>query len=203
MVVSDIAKNTTVEDTSADYDPTQWVELFGDYLYRYAFLHLRNRESAEDVVQEAFLSAHKAWDRFERKSTVKTWLVSILRNKIIDYVRKNRKVQTVSYDGVGQDSSVDQSFNALGVWNEFLGEWEGNPEVLIEHQAFLERVKTCVKGLPENLRQPFVMRLVDELSTEEICENLDITPNNFWVILYRSRMRLRKCLDKNWFNPSN
>ncbi len=190
------------EEEAAEFDPARWLELYGDYLYRYAFLHLRNRESAEDVVQDAFLSAHKAWDRFERKSTVKTWLVSILRNKIVDYVRKNRKVQTVSYDGVGQDSAVDESFNAMGVWNEFLGEWEGNPEVLIEQQAFLERIKTCVKGLPDTLRQPFVMRLVDELSTEEICENLGITPNNFWVILYRSRMRLRKCLDKNWFHPA-
>lgn len=187
----------------SDLDSSRWVELYGDYLFRYAYLRLKSKESAEDVVQETFLSAHAALDRFEKKSSIKTWLVSILRNKIIDLLRKKTREQKVvieSKDGsVENDSAEDANFNSLGIWKRWYGAWEGTPEALIEQKHFLGRLKDCIGGLPENLRNVFVLRVMENLSTEEICEKLELSSNNVWVILYRARLRMRECLDLNWF----
>ena len=192
-------KNVATENE--ELDPDRWLDLYGDYLFRYAVMHLKSRETAEDVVQETLLSAHTAIDRFEGKSSVKTWLVSILRNKIIDHVRKHSRVQMVSYDSLTSDGVVHDSFNRAGIWSRWFQEWDISPDTVLEQKHFVERVKGCIRELPDSLRQVFVLRIVDDLSTDEICEQLEISANNFWVILYRSRMRLRKCLDVNWFNP--
>lgn len=197
--------NEENREVDAELNPAKWVELYGDYLYRYALLRLNNREEAEDAVQETLLSAHGAIARFERKSSVRTWLISILRNKIIDHIRKASREKSVSYDdtigsdSLTNDSAVTDSFNRLGIWKKWYGAWEGNPEALVEQKHFIDNVKRCLLKLPANLRNVFVLRTLDNLETEEICDRLDISANNVWVILYRARLRLRECLDVNWF----
>lgn len=189
-------------DAAHDLDSSRWPELYGDYLFRIAMSRIKSREAAEDIVQETMISAHNARDKFEGRSSVKTWLVSILRNKIIDYARKAGREQTVSYDDLGSDTVVEQNFNSFGIWSRWHGEWQGSPEKLVEHQRFLEQLQDCVRHLPDNLRRVLVMKTFDDLSTDEVCRELEITANNLWVILYRARLRLRECLDANWFKEA-
>lgn len=180
---------------------SSWVEEYGDRLFRFALLRVRNRELAEDLVQETMLSAVRAIDAFEGRSSVYTWLVTILKNKIIDNVRKNSRVTTVSLDDGFQDER-GELFNRLGLWKVDLLEWDGGGEALIERQDFRAQFEQCLSKMPENLRQVFLFKVVDDLDSDEICEIMKISPNNLWVMLYRARMRLRKCLDSNWFERS-
>lgn len=183
---------------NADFSPAEWLDEYGDLMYRYAYLQLRSKEKAEDAVQDALFSAYRARDSFEGKSSVKTWLMTILRNKIIDIVRKDKRDRLVGVDNY-DDPVVNANFNSLGIWSKWLNSWGSSPEDLYEHKGFLERVEACMEKLPDNLRQVFILRNVDDLSTDQICEMLDISPNNLWVMLYRGRLRMRECLDKNWF----
>jgi len=183
---------------NADSSPAEWLDEYGDLMYRYAYLQLRSKEKAEDAVQDALFSAYRARDSFEGKSSVKTWLMTILRNKIIDIVRKDKRDRLVGVDNY-DDPVVNANFNSLGIWSKWLNSWGSSPEDLYEHKGFLERVEACMEKLPDNLRQVFILRNVDDLSTDQICEMLDISPNNLWVMLYRGRLRMRECLDKNWF----
>lgn len=194
----------TDEDVSSNrrhelLDSDEWVKEYGDYLYRYAFMQLKNQSAAEDVVQEALLSAYRARNQFQGKSSIKTWLTTILRNKIIDHVRKHKKDTLHEPISIDEEPAVKSAFNSYGVWTKWINSWASTPEVLAEQKDFMNQLSSCLIALPSNLRQVFVLRNVDNLSTEEISELLDISPNNVWVILYRSRMRLRECLEKNWF----
>ncbi len=187
---------------NVDFSPAEWLDEYGDLMYRYAYLQLRSKEKAEDAVQDALFSAYRAKDSFEGKSSVKTWLMTILRNKIIDIVRKDKRDRLVGVDNY-DDPVVNANFNSLGIWSKWLNSWGSSPEDLYEHKGFLERVEACMEKLPDNLRQVFILRNVDDLSTDEICEMLDISPNNLWVMLYRGRLRMRECLDKNWFQAKS
>ncbi len=178
--------------------PDKWLSDYGDYLFRYAVLQLKDKSLAEDLVQDTFVSAYKARDQFQGKSSVKTWLVTILRNKIIDLVRKKQRVSFLSVENFDDDPVIRNNFNGAGIWSKWLNSWGSSPEALLEQSQFMDQFQSCLSKLPENLRAVFVMRNIDELSTEEICEKLDISSNNVWVILYRSRMRLRECLEANW-----
>jgi len=194
-----MVSNSKKDEVEEIPDPSQWIELYGDFLYRCALARLGSPEAAEDVVQETFLSAYKSLDKFEQRSSLKTWLRSILGNKVIDYIRKNKKGEEVHFDTTGADHVVESHFSSLGIWNSILPNWSRDPETLVTQDAFLKQVWQCIETLPENLRSAFVFRNIDHKETQEICEELGISSQNFWVILYRSRMRLRKCLDANWF----
>ena len=196
--VNNLKDSNNSSNDSINSNPSEWLDEYGDLMFRYAFLQLKNREKAEDAVQDTLFSAYRAFDSFEGKSSIKTWLMSILRNKIIDIVRKDKRDSLVAVDSY-EDPVVSSNFNSLGIWSRWLNSWGSSPEGLFEHKGFLEQVESCMEKLPDNLRQVFILRNVDELSTEEICEQLNISPNNLWVMLYRARLRMRDCLDKNWF----
>ncbi len=204
--MKDLLKNylantkSTPQKSTVDAEPEDWLTEYGDGLYRYAYMQLKNEALAEDVLQDALLSAYKARDQFQGKSSIKTWLTTILRNKVIDQVRKNKRDALNNSMEIEDDSVVNSSFNSFGIWNKWLSSWGSSPEKIVEQQDFLHQLTDCLSQLPTNLRQVFVLRNVDNLSTEEICESLNINANNVWVILYRSRMRLRECLEKNWLN---
>lgn len=182
-------------------DPQVWVEEFGDYLFRFAQFRVRRREIAEELVQETFLAAWKGLDRFEGKSSLKTWLVTILKNKIMDHFRKASREHEVSAgeNAENNDEWLDSVFNRFGIWRTLLEEWKETPEGLVESQGFIEQVRNCLDKLPVKMKQVFTLRSIEELPTPEVCETMGISENNLWVILYRARMQLRACLDENWF----
>jgi RNA polymerase sigma-70 factor, ECF subfamily len=174
-----------------------WLNQHGDYLYRFALARLRDPHLAEDVVQETFLAAIKS-PNFAEQSAPRTWLTGILKHKIIDVMRKNVR-ETVVSDLVdeSEDYSVDDFFDAAGHWVDKPQEWD-MPEDALEQKQFLGVLQDCMAKLPSKLAQLFMLRDVQETDNEEICKELNITATNAWVMLYRARMGLRKCLEINW-----
>lgn len=170
------------------------------YLLRYAQLHLRDPARAEDVVQETLAAAVEQGGRFSGGSSLRTWLTGILKHKIIDVFRAGRREVALSELGEGDEDGRDPDalFNAAGAWQAPPANW-GDPSRTLEQKRFMETLEKCNGGLPERLAQVFTLREVMGLTTEEICEQLGITPNNCNVMLYRARMGLRDCLEKNWF----
>ena len=177
------------------------------YLFRVAMLQLRDRDRAEDCVQETLLAALEAQDRFAGKSSVKTWLTAILRHKVVDAIRRKTREPSLSsmakeatLDGEAEIDDIDMFFNHddHDHWEAKPAEWR-NPERDFEQREFMIMMDFCLEKLPPNTARVFIFREVMDMQTEEICQELKITATNLWVILYRARMMLRKCLEQNWF----
>ena len=181
-------------------DPGLWLDRYGDALYRHALLRLRNSELAEDMVQETLLAAYESRERFAGNSTEKTWLFSILKHKIIDTLRKASREQPLYQDVEQFQDLMEESFDGRGHWKSDVSQWS-DPDKSLEQQAFWKILDKCISQLPPHLATLFMLRELDGLSSEEICKEMNIsTTNNLWVMLSRTRLRLRKCLDINWFS---
>lgn len=185
-------------------DPGIWVDQHADYLFKYASFRLRDSAAAEDVVQETFLAALKAYEKFEGRGSERTWLVGILKHKINDHFRRATREAPI---GEGQDDGPEHAefFTRTDEWdnhwnNKFAPtDWHASPAQLVEQGEFFKVFNNCLSPLPERTASAFTLREVDGLSSEEICEMLGITVNNLWVMLHRARLHLRNCLEKNWF----
>ncbi len=173
-----------------------WLEQHSDYLYRFALARLRDPHLAEDVVQETFLAAIKS-PSFAEQSAPRTWLTGILKHKIIDVMRKNVREIAASDLLDDEDANVDDFFDDAGKWTDKPLKWD-MPENALEQKQFLGILQGCMDKLPAKSAQIFMLRDVQETDNEEICKELNISPTNAWVMLYRARLGLRKCLEINW-----
>jgi RNA polymerase sigma-70 factor (ECF subfamily) len=180
-------------DPNRTPDSSRWAEEHGDALYRYALLRVSDPDLAGDLVQDTFLSALKGVENFRGGSTVRTWLVGILKHKIIDHYRRN-KTEVLATDAAlgNEDDDLDHVDRASDRWSEA-------PSQLVENREFWATFTSCLEGLPEAHRRAFSLREFDGLPGEEICKILDVTPSNLWVMLHRARAKLRRCLEINWF----
>ena len=173
------------------------------YLLRFARLQLRNDAWAEDAVSETLLAALAKPQSFGNRSQLKTWLVGILKHKVIDILRK--QVREVSWLDDGDENEGDEldkiSFKADGHFAEAPGQW-GNPHESLEQQQFFAVLDACVERLPPAQGRLFLMREWLELSSSEVCKELNLTPTNLYVQLHRARLRLQECLNINWFGVS-
>lgn len=178
----------------------RWIEEHGDYLFRYCLRHFRDESLAEDLVQETFLGALRSRDCFEGRAKVRTWLTSILRNKIIDRIRELQRRRQVSLEEIG-GADVAKFFDDADHWVADSGprDWSLNPEAALQNREFLQKIEQCLSKLPEKLRLTFVLREMDDLDRDEIAEQLQVTGNNVGVMLHRARLLLRDCLQLNWF----
>ena len=183
-------------------DPQAWVDQYGDYLYRYAFTRLQDSAAAEDLVQETFLAALSARENFEGRSSVTTWLTGILKHKIIDHLRKESRSQPVE-DVEPFTHSLDELFDEKGKWKIGPSKWNFNPTELYERKEFWRILARCLSELSGRLARAFTLRELEELSTEEICKVLNASATNVWVMLYRARMFMRRCLEINWFGVNS
>ncbi|XVJ71466.1 MAG: sigma-70 family RNA polymerase sigma factor [Rhizobacter sp.] len=159
---------------------------------------LRNEVWAEDAVSETMLAAVSKSDAFAGRSQLKSWLVGILKYKVIDQLRRHTKEACV----LSVDDSEDLEellFQDDGHWREMPADW-GCGMVLLEKRQFIEVLERCQELLPPVQARVFLMRHWLELDAEEICKELMITSTNLWVLLHRARLRLRECLENNWFN---
>lgn len=175
-----------------------WLNEHGDYLYRFALARLRDPHQAEDVVQETFLAAIKS-PSFAEQSAPRTWLTGILKHKIIDLMRKNVREIAASDLIDDEDANVDDFFDDAGHWADKPLKWD-MPENALEQKQFLGVLQNCMEKLPAKSAQIFIMRDVHETDNEEICKELNISTTNAWVMLYRARLGLRKCLEINWLS---
>ena len=153
--------------------------------------------------QETFLSAIKAIDKFRGGSTVRTWLIGILKRKIIDYYRKSIKEIPASDLAVWEEDDDTLYFDKDGHWKRSLQEWRESPEELVVNQEFWTTFRGCLSGLPDTHRRAFTLREIDGIESDEICKVLSITSSNLWVMLHRARSKLRKCLDATWFQKTS
>ena len=186
-------------------DPERWVELYGDYLFKYALLRLRDAAKAEDAVQETFLAALKGGKSFAGRSAEKSWLVGILKNKIYDYYRKaSRETSFTDLEFYADEESERFVADGLGKdgWIHTAGpqEWP-NPGESLDNERFWQTFRDCSEKLPKNIAAAFNLRELDGIEAREICALLNISESNLWVMLHRARMALRRCLELNWFGP--
>ena len=186
------------EDSKHTLDPNKWIDTYADYLFNYAVVRVNNSDIAKDLVQETFFAGLKSAKNFEGKSTERTWLVSILKRKIIDYYRK---INSKKGQAEVRMNFYDNGDNE-GNWIEerVPQSWNNEAEKTIENQELKNQIDHCIEALPEKYAMVFRMKTIQEFETEEICKELNITPSNLWVIIHRARTQLRNCMEKNWFN---
>lgn len=181
--------------------PERWVDDHGDALFGYAFTRLRDRARAQDLVQDTLLAAWRSRERFAGESSERTWLVGILRHKLLDFLRtasRERSFTDLEFytDEEGETfGNLDfpghwSAGSAPGAWRE-LGAGVDSPR-------FWDVFYACCARLPDRIAQAFILREVDELSTAEICRQTGVTESNLWVMLHRARLALRSCLEQNW-----
>ena len=188
-----------MENTKPDATTSvkSWVNLYSDFLYSLAYYKTSNKEVAEDLVQETFLAAFKAFEKFENRSAPKTWLTSILSNKIAEHFRKAYKTNSKN------TVSIDHFFDNTDSWiaDQRPSEWQLNEEGnLLDNLSFKKILSDCLDKLPEKWKSSIIMKFVDEKSGEKVCQELELSPTNYWQILHRSKLHLRKCIELNWFN---
>ena len=178
------------------YSLSQWVEDYTSVLYSRAYHKVSNVELAQDLVQETFLAAAEKVSGFEGRSTPKTWLFSILNNKIVDYYRKKVN-QPINIDSQESTHFFDQHDSWIeekkpGTWHEEKGN-------LLDDDEFQAILKMCLDALPEKWSMSVKLKYLSEKNGEEICQELGITPSNFWQIVHRAKLQLRDCIDNNWY----
>jgi RNA polymerase sigma-70 factor, ECF subfamily len=182
------------------------IETHRPYLVRYALAQLRDSQLAEEAVQEALLSALESLATFEGKSSLRTWLTSILRFKVIDLQRRavsdRRNLEYTDFAAeAGEDGWLDDLFDETGHWREAPSAW-GDPQAALEQARFWATFERCLDKLPAAGGRVFFKREIVGEETETICKDEGITTSNCWVILHRARLSLRACLEMNWFGTS-
>lgn len=171
-------------------------------LVGFARLQLRDASAAEDAVQETLLTAFEKSAAFEGRSEFDTWVFGILKFKILDQLRQQRRQGTWQpFDHNMDDDTLDRLFQANGHWQTATApnHW-GQPEQVLENQHFWQVLDACLVALPDSIARVFTLREFMGLSTADICKETGITETNCWVILHRARLRLRECLDYGWLN---
>jgi RNA polymerase sigma-70 factor (ECF subfamily) len=176
-------------------DTSKWVDSYADMLFNYANVRINDHDLAKDLVQDTFVSALKGIDNFQGKSTVKTWLFSILKRKIIDHWRKqeSRKTNPMSFfskDGMMKGGFLE-GYQPQGKLSEI--------EVDIENTELRTAISSCISVLPAKWKGIVVDKLVEERESEDVCNDHEITASNLWVIIHRAKLQLRDCLEKKWF----
>jgi RNA polymerase sigma-70 factor (ECF subfamily) len=180
-------------------DLREEIEALRPFLLRYASLQLRNRDAAEDAVQEALLAALSAEASFERRSNLRTWVTGILKHKCVDAIRRAARETPLSAESTDAVAAeIDGLFDEREHWKEQPKRWE-DPDAALQQKQFLETLEACLAKLPSRTAQVFMLREHLGLDTAEICKQLGITATHCAVILHRARMALRLCLDRNWF----
>lgn len=184
--------------TATPLDPERWVDEHGDFLYRFAWVRLRDADTALELVQEALLAGLSARRNFRGQCSERSWLAAILKRKIVDHHRKHLRER--AHRVSSSDAWIDGQFTRRGTWKSKPDEWsDDDPSQALTRADFRTTLAGCLDRLPPRLRKIFVMRHVDERGPSEVCEEAEISDTNLWVMLHRARMRLWKCLSKNWF----
>ena len=194
-------RKETKLDSELESGPDSWVELHADYLFSYVVKRVKSRDVAEDLVQDTFLSGMKAYANFRGDCSERSWLLTILRNKLIDHYRTaGREEPRESFEEFPLSSTGD--FNSWGIWKVYVSNWARDPDKALESQQFMSALSDCLEKLPEKTRLVFRLKYLSELRAEDICKDLGLSTSNYWVVLYRARMALRKCIEDNWIKKS-
>ena len=176
-------------------NPTGWVDLYADYLYNYAISRVNNEELAKDLVQETFFAGLNSAKNFKGSASERTWLVAILKRKVIDHYRKRNSKKgkaevRMSYNNEGEGSWLEEQIA------DPLSKSENDG---IENEELGMAIHECISKLPAKQAKVFTMKTIHGMNTEDICNELSINPSNLWVLVFRARTSLMDCLNENWF----
>ena len=176
--------------------PENWVDRYSDYLYNYTIVRVNDHEVAQDLISETFLAGLKSKDNFQGEASERTWLISILKRKIIDHYRKIN-----SNKGKAEVRMSYSDEDADGDWLEerVRDPFDKTAEDVLENDELGLAILDCLDGLSDKHATIFKMKTIDNFDTEAICNEFNITPSNLWVIIHRARTALAACLEKNWF----
>ena len=176
--------------------PSDWLKLYGDYLFNFAVGQVRDVSVAEDLVQETFLAAIKAREQFGGKSSERTWLVSILRHKIYDHLRKACRERAVRQEPLAA-SDADSGDESM-VWLHEMAAESQLPSRRIELAEFRTNLEVALGKLPPRIAQVFQLYEIEERPNREVCAQMNISESNLWVMLHRARKQLREQLGSWW-----
>jgi RNA polymerase sigma-70 factor (TIGR02943 family) len=181
---------------------SNWVKLYTSEMYSWAFHKIGDKNNAEDLVQDTFLAAYNSLEKFKGESNPKTWLLAILNRKIIDFYRANAK-KTAHEGGDKVRIEADGLFETNGNWKSFdSADWQANDQALLDTPEFISVFKACMGKLPSNWQLSLKAKYLIQKDAKQICKELEITPSNYWQILHRAKVLLKKCIETNWFNVS-
>lgn len=186
------------QNKTSKANPNNWVNLHGDYLYNYAYSRVQSKETAEDLVQETFISGLKSIKSFRGESSELTWLVAILKRKVIDHYRKlSRKKETIAsqFSTPFQDNG---DFEGQWILERTPKDWQIKHEDPMRQSEFIFILEMCIAALPEKWRSVFVLKVMEELKSEEVCKEIGCSSSNLWVIIHRARLQLRECIENRW-----
>jgi RNA polymerase sigma-70 factor (TIGR02943 family) len=188
-----------MEEAKNDISPEYWVRQYADQLFKFAVARVSDPELAKDLVQDTFLSALKGQKEFRGEISEKNWLYAILKNKIIDHYRK-KATQSITELNILIEEAQDY-FDDEGSWKESARpkEWAVDYSQPIEQKEFYKVLERCKRKMAELLNAVFTLKYFDDKDSEEICKELNISSSNYWVLLHRARLKIRECLEVNWF----
>lgn len=183
--------------TKHEINPNKWIDLYSDYLFNYTISRVSDSEIAQDLVQDTFLAGLKSMKNFKGEASERTWLVSILKRKIIDHYRKinSKKGKAEVRMSYNSDSESEGDWLEERVADPF----DKTAEDSIENTELGSAIQNCLEKLPQKQAEVFEMKTILNYETEAICNELDITASNLWVIIHRARTAMASCLEKNWF----
>jgi len=178
-------------------DPNKWIDQYSDYLYNFTITRVNDREIAKDLVQDTFFASLKSMKNFKGEASERTWLISILKRKIIDHYRKiNSKKGKAE---VRMDFKSDDDIEGNWLEERVADTQYQTAEDKIINQELGDAIFSCLDKLSEKQATVFRMKTIEKLETETICNELNITSSNLWVIIHRARIAMAACMEKNWF----
>ena len=178
-------------------EPENWIANYADYLLSFAMFRINNILVCEDLVQETFLSAWKAKNNFKGNSSEKTWLTSILKNKIIDeYRKKSRNI-------IVENEKIENTFFEEGIIAHWKKEnmpqsWDPIAIDKMISKEYYEILHKCITKLSEHQAALLQEKYFEESKSEKICKDFNITKSNYWITMHRINLQLRKCIESNW-----
>lgn len=180
----------------ANLRPELWVDKYSDYLFNYTISRVNDRDLAKDLVAETFLAGLKSKDKFKGDATEKTWLVAILKHKIIDFYRKKNSKKGKAEVRMNYVNTDDQQGNWL---EERVQNDDPNADQNLENSELGSAIYDCIELLNPQHAAVFKMKNILEYDNEVICNELGITTSNLWVSIHRAKKQLADCLGSNWF----
>lgn len=179
---------------------SKWVSEYSDEMYSWAYYKTSNKELAEDLVQDSFLAAHSNLQKFKKDSNPKTWLFTILNNKIIDHYRSAAHRKSKNETQLSNPELNGNFFESNETWNpKYITQWDEDGH-LLDNPAFIKVLELCLNALPEKYKAVTMAKYFHHKKGKEICKELDISSSNLWQIVHRSKLQLKACLDSKWTN---
>lgn len=183
-----------------NFTKPEFIDDLREQMLKFTYAHVHDKNYAEDVVQEALLSAYKNSESFTGQAAFKTWVFAILKNKMVDVFRSNKQCINLSSLTDDDDETLADIFNEKGGWHKTHRPKNWQPDELLENSQFWLVLEICLNHLPAKQAYVFMMREFIELDSLEICEKTNISESNLNVLMYRARLKLRQCLENKWLN---